>query len=150
MALGLLEWFGLQATVVVYAVGADVVRARHLWPRSLVPPPLTDADKAYYTDAVRADASGASRGLISNTCQPTPLRRGTTRVDRGTLDFRAAQRRCPRLQQDLSDVVPGDVAGGPDVLKTRVTELRVWCGTEVGADHEQISAPASHRWPAIG
>jgi membrane protein len=55
MVLGLLAWFGLQATVVVYAVEADVVRARHLWPRSLVAPPLTAADKAYYTYAVRAE-----------------------------------------------------------------------------------------------
>ena len=55
MVLGLLAWLGLQATVVVLAVEADAVRARHLWPRSLVPPPLTDADKAYYTDAVRAE-----------------------------------------------------------------------------------------------
>ena len=63
MVLGLLAWFGLQATVVVYAVEADVVRARHLWPRSLVPPPLTDADKAYYTDAVRAKAQRPEKRL---------------------------------------------------------------------------------------
>jgi hypothetical protein len=56
LVLGLLAWLGLQATVVVFAVEADVVRARRLWPRSLVPPPLTDADKAYYTDVVRAQA----------------------------------------------------------------------------------------------
>jgi len=56
LVLGLLAWFGLQATVVVYAVEADVVRARHLWPRSLIPPPLTEADKAYYSDALRAQA----------------------------------------------------------------------------------------------
>jgi uncharacterized BrkB/YihY/UPF0761 family membrane protein len=56
VVLGLLAWLGLQATVVVFAVEADVVRARRLWPRSLVPPPLTDADKAYYTDVVRAQA----------------------------------------------------------------------------------------------
>jgi hypothetical protein len=49
------------------------------------------------------------------------------RVDRGALEFRAAQRCCPRPQQELIDVVSGDVAGEPDVLKTRVTELRVWC-----------------------
>ena len=63
MVLGLLAWIGLQATVVVYAVEADVVRARHLWPRSLVPPPLTDADKAYYTDAVRAEAQRREQRL---------------------------------------------------------------------------------------
>jgi membrane protein len=56
IVLGLLAWFGLQATVVVYAIEADVVRAKHLWPRSLVPPPLTGADRAYYTDALLAHA----------------------------------------------------------------------------------------------
>ncbi len=49
----------------------------------------------------------------------------TARVDRWVPDFPATQRRCPRSQQDLSDVVPSDVAGGPDVLETRVTQLRV-------------------------
>jgi membrane protein len=63
VVLGLLAWFALQATVVVYAVEADVVRARHLWPRSLVPPPLTDADKAYYTDAVRAETQRPEQRL---------------------------------------------------------------------------------------
>jgi membrane protein len=63
MVLGLLAWFGLQATVVVYAVEADVVRARRLWPRSLVPPPLTDADMAYYTDAVRAETQRPEQRL---------------------------------------------------------------------------------------
>ena len=63
IVLGLLAWIGLQATVVVYAVEADVVRARHLWPRSLVPPPLTDADKAYYTDAVRAEVQRPEQRL---------------------------------------------------------------------------------------
>jgi uncharacterized BrkB/YihY/UPF0761 family membrane protein len=56
IVLGLLAWLGLQATVVVFTVEADVVRARHLWPRSLVSPPLTDADKAYYAGAVRAES----------------------------------------------------------------------------------------------
>jgi hypothetical protein len=60
-------------------------------------------------------------------CRRTPLPHRTMRVDRGALEFRAAQRCCPRPQQELIDVVSGDVAGEPDVLKTRVTELRVWC-----------------------
>jgi len=63
VVLGLLAWFGLQATVVVYAIEADVVRAKHLWPRSLIPPPLTDADMAYYTDAVRAQAQRPEQRL---------------------------------------------------------------------------------------
>jgi membrane protein len=56
LVLGLVAWFGLQATVVVYAIEADVVRAKHLWPRSLVPPPLTEADRAYYSAALLAQA----------------------------------------------------------------------------------------------
>jgi YihY family inner membrane protein len=45
IVLGLLAWFALQATVTVYAIEADVVRARGLWPRSIVQPPLTDSDE---------------------------------------------------------------------------------------------------------
>jgi YihY family inner membrane protein len=46
LVLGLLAWFHLQAQLTLYAVEADVVRARKLWPRSLLPPPLTDEDRA--------------------------------------------------------------------------------------------------------
>jgi YihY family inner membrane protein len=54
--LGLLAWLALQATVIVYAIEADVVRAKHLWPRGIVQPPQTEADKSYYTAALRAEA----------------------------------------------------------------------------------------------
>lgn len=47
IVLGLLAWFALQATVTIYAIEADVVRIRHLWPRSMTQPPLTAADKRY-------------------------------------------------------------------------------------------------------
>src|SRR5215217_520845 len=46
--LGLLAWLALQATVIVYAIEVDVVRAKQLWPRSIIQPPLTEADKSYY------------------------------------------------------------------------------------------------------
>ncbi|HXW43140.1 MAG TPA: YihY/virulence factor BrkB family protein [Streptosporangiaceae bacterium] len=44
--LGLLAWiyFGVQATV--YAAEVNVVLARRLWPRAMVQPPLTEADRA--------------------------------------------------------------------------------------------------------
>ncbi len=52
VVLGLLAWFYLQAQITLYVVELDVVRARRLWPRSLVPPPLTEADmRAYRTYA---------------------------------------------------------------------------------------------------
>lgn len=55
VVLGLLAWLSLQATVIVYAVEADVVRVRNLWPRSLIQPPLISADKDYYTSVLEAE-----------------------------------------------------------------------------------------------
>ena len=48
VVLGLLAWLYLQARLTLYAVEADVVRTRRLWPRSLFPPPLTKEDKRAY------------------------------------------------------------------------------------------------------
>ncbi|HSV65663.1 MAG TPA: YihY/virulence factor BrkB family protein [Mycobacteriales bacterium] len=53
--LGLLAWLALQATVTVYAVEADIVRARRLWPRSITQPPLTGADKDYLHTAATTE-----------------------------------------------------------------------------------------------
>jgi len=44
--LGLIAWIYLGVRVVVYAAEVNVVLSRHLWPRSLVQPPLTEADRA--------------------------------------------------------------------------------------------------------
>jgi membrane protein len=57
IVLGLLAWFALQATVTVYAIEADVVRIRRLWPRSIAAPPLTDPDMR----ALRAAAESETR-----------------------------------------------------------------------------------------
>lgn len=43
--LGLISWLYLGAQLALYAAEINVVRARALWPRSIVQPPLTDADK---------------------------------------------------------------------------------------------------------
>lgn len=45
LVLGLLTWLYLQAQLTLYAVEADVVRVRRLWPRSLVSPPAADKDR---------------------------------------------------------------------------------------------------------
>jgi len=55
VVLGLLAWFGLQATVTVYAIETDVVRAHHLWPRSITQPPLTSADKKFLIEAASVE-----------------------------------------------------------------------------------------------
>ena len=46
--IGLLWWIYLQAQVTLYALEVDVVRVRGLWPRSIVQPPLTEADQKAY------------------------------------------------------------------------------------------------------
>lgn len=43
--LGLLAWIYLGVEITVYAAEFNVVLARRLWPRSIVQPPLTDADR---------------------------------------------------------------------------------------------------------
>jgi YihY family inner membrane protein len=43
--LGLVAWLYLAARIVVYCAEINVVLARRLWPRSILQPPLTEADK---------------------------------------------------------------------------------------------------------
>lgn len=45
VVLGLLAWLYLAAQISLYAAELNVVLRDHLWPRSIVQPPLTDADK---------------------------------------------------------------------------------------------------------
>jgi YihY family inner membrane protein len=48
--LGLMSWVYLGARVVLYAAEINVVLARRVWPRSIVQPPLTEADKQVLAD----------------------------------------------------------------------------------------------------
>jgi len=44
--LGLLAWIYLAVEITVYSAEINVVLARRLWPRAIVQPPLTEADRA--------------------------------------------------------------------------------------------------------
>jgi YihY family inner membrane protein len=44
--LGLVAWIYLAAETTVYSAEVNVVLARQLWPRALIQPPLTEADRA--------------------------------------------------------------------------------------------------------
>jgi YihY family inner membrane protein len=44
--LGLVAWIYIGAEATVYAAEVNVVLARRLWPRAIVQPPLTEADRA--------------------------------------------------------------------------------------------------------
>lgn len=44
--LGLVGWLYIGVEITIYAAEINVVAARRLWPRSIVQPPLTEADRA--------------------------------------------------------------------------------------------------------
>ncbi|HEY7176540.1 MAG TPA: YihY/virulence factor BrkB family protein [Micromonosporaceae bacterium] len=76
VVLGLLAWLHLQAQLTLYAVEADVVRARRLWPRGLMQPPLTRGDKrayrAYALTARRRPASEQRVDVEFTDAKPVP------------------------------------------------------------------------------
>jgi len=45
VVLGLLAWIYLGSEITLYAAELNTVLARHLWPRGMVQPPLTEADQ---------------------------------------------------------------------------------------------------------
>ncbi len=55
VVIGLLSWLALQATLIIYAIEADVVRAKRMWPRSIVQPPLIEGDKLFYNEKLRSE-----------------------------------------------------------------------------------------------
>jgi uncharacterized BrkB/YihY/UPF0761 family membrane protein len=93
IVLGLFAWVYLITELTVYSAELNVVLARHLWPRSIVQPPLTDADRrsiaAQAVQNIRrpeqrvevsfdgepltdADLLGASNGQKAATPEPEP------------------------------------------------------------------------------
>jgi uncharacterized BrkB/YihY/UPF0761 family membrane protein len=55
LVLGLVGWLYLVAQVILYSAEANVVVMRHLWPRSIVQPPLTEADKRVLHDIAKQE-----------------------------------------------------------------------------------------------
>jgi YihY family inner membrane protein len=53
--LGLIGWIYLVAELTMYSAEVNVVRVRRLWPRSIVQPPLTDADRRVLHDIARQE-----------------------------------------------------------------------------------------------
>ncbi len=53
--LGLLAWLYLGAQVTLLAAEVNVVRARHLWPRSFLSEPLLDADRRALTSSAEVE-----------------------------------------------------------------------------------------------
>jgi membrane protein len=81
--LGLLWWFALQATVVLYGAEINVVRVEGLWPRGLVDAPDTSADHRAYeayaqekTYRPNQSVSSTFHDEISEAERPGDWRRG--------------------------------------------------------------------------
>jgi YihY family inner membrane protein len=55
IVIGLLTWIFLVAQVFVLSAEVNVVRARHLWPRSLADPPLERKDREVLADQAREE-----------------------------------------------------------------------------------------------
>jgi uncharacterized BrkB/YihY/UPF0761 family membrane protein len=55
IVLGLMAWLYLSAEVTLYGAEVNVVRARRLWPRSILQPPLTEADQRALVDLARQE-----------------------------------------------------------------------------------------------
>lgn len=72
--LGLLWWLYISSQVVLYVAEINVVKSRRLWPRSLVQPPLTDADRqmlvAYATAQQRRPEQKVSVGFEQPEASP--------------------------------------------------------------------------------
>lgn len=92
--LGLIGWLYVLAQVTLYAAELNVVRTRRLWPRSIVQPPLTEADERVLHDIARQEerrpeqrvgvgfAPGAAREAAADAAEPrddAPVNPGSER-----------------------------------------------------------------------
>lgn len=103
--LAILAWFYLQAQITLYVVELDVVRSRRLWPRSLVPPPLTRADMAAY-QAYAQQTQLRPELDISVTEAPIPAQRTASEIS----ERRPAD--PARAASDTGERRPTDRPGG--------------------------------------
>jgi membrane protein len=80
LVLGLLAWLYLQAEVTLYAMEASAVHARKLWPRSMFPPPLTQADRRAYELYAKVQQRRAEQEIVVQfTEEDKPGRAGAKR-----------------------------------------------------------------------
>jgi YihY family inner membrane protein len=55
VVLGLLVWIYLGAQLTLFCAEINVVKVRHLWPRQLIQPPLSEADERVLTAAAKVE-----------------------------------------------------------------------------------------------
>lgn len=85
--LGLIGWLYLVAQLSLYGAELNVVRARRLWPRSIVQPPLTDADERVLGDIARQEERQPEQRVgVGFDPNPTAQTHSTIATTRGAPD----------------------------------------------------------------
>jgi membrane protein len=109
VVLGLLAWFYLEAQLTLYVVELNVVRVRRLWPRSLNPPPLTDADLRSYELYATAQQRSKEIEVVTRPAarDEVPPARGGQDAERGSKRDPAPDARQP------SDARPAPAVPAP-------------------------------------
>jgi YihY family inner membrane protein len=69
--LGLVSWIFLGAQLTLYAAEINVVWARRLWPRSIIQPPLTEADKRAF-DSIALQGERRPEQSVGSTWDDDP------------------------------------------------------------------------------
>ena len=72
LVLGLIAFLYLAAEVTLYAAEVNVVRVRHLWPRAVVQPALTAADKEVLSSIALKRSGAPSSSLRQAFVRSTP------------------------------------------------------------------------------
>jgi YihY family inner membrane protein len=73
IVLGLLSWLYLAAEATLYAAELNVVYARHLWPRSILQPPLTRSDRRALADLAKQEERRPEESIeVSFIDHPAP------------------------------------------------------------------------------
>ena len=128
VVLGLLAWLYLQAQFTLYAVEANVVSVRRLWPRSLAPPPFTPEDLRAFD--MYAKMQERRREVNIETQVASPVRQ-TTDPEQPAEDSPAADRAA------------GGNASGDSAPEDRAAEDSTTRDSAAGDDAPKRSAPRS-------
>ncbi len=91
IVLSLVAWIYLVVEVTIYSAEVNVVLARRLWPRSIVQPPLTDADRqALALFPLAEQRRDEQRVAVTYMDQPDHMRTEHVSKERGDADADAA------------------------------------------------------------
>jgi membrane protein len=143
VVLGLLAWLYLQAQFTLYAVEANVVSVRRLWPRSLAPPPFTPEDLRAFD--IYAKMQERRREVNIETRVASPVRQ-TSDPEQPAEDSPAAGRAAGGNASGGSapeDSAPEDSAPEDRAARDSTVRDRAARDSTAGDDAPKRSAPRS-------